>query len=191
MSSSLTPSDENLLAAFKAGHRQAYKEIYDRYWLLLFRFSRKMLQDEHLAKDVVQEVFITLWNKGANQDIQSPLAAYLYTLARHRILDMVKHSKVANKYLDSLNNFVQNSYDTPDRLYLEKELYDQIESEIQRLPEKMRKVFEMSRKEHKSNPEIASELQISNKTVKNQLSSALKILRSKLGDSINTYIVFF
>lgn len=191
MSSSLFPSDKNLLAAFKAGNHQAYKEIYDRYWLLLFRFSRKMLQDEHLAKDVVQEVFITLWNKGTNQDIQSPLAAYLYTLARHRILDMVKHSKVANKYLDSLNNFVQNSYDTPDRLYLEKELYDQIESEIQRLPEKMRKVFEMSRKEHMSNTEIASELQISNKTVKNQLSSALKILRTKLGDSINTYIVFF
>lgn len=184
-------SDDDLLAALKAGNTAAYKEIYDRYWQLLYRFSRKMLQDETIAKDVVQEVFTTLWTKISTHNISSPLAAYLYTLTRNRILDMVKRSKVENKYLESLKGFIELNQITPDRLYIQKELYDQIENEIQHLPEKMRQVFEMSRKQYKSNDEIADELRISNKTVKNQLSSALKILRNKLGDSFNTYLIFF
>ncbi|MGQ7856298.1 RNA polymerase sigma factor [Pedobacter sp. WC2501] len=191
MSTSSFTCDDDLLAALKAGESSAYKEIYERYWQLLYRFSRKMLQDENVAKDVVQEVFTILWTKRATQNSAVPLAAYLYTLTRNRILDMVKHAKVENRYLQSLNSFIQVNNATPDRLYIQKEFYDQIELEIQHLPEKMRLVFEMSRKQYKSNQEIADELQISNKTVKNQLSTALKILRKKLGDSINIYLIFF
>ncbi|MCJ8209213.1 RNA polymerase sigma-70 factor [Mucilaginibacter sp. RS28] len=191
MSTLSNVSDDELLSAFKAGNAQAYQYIYERYWQVLFRFSRKMLQDEVLAKDVVQEVFTTLWAKKNDHHISGPLAAYLYTLTRNRILDMVKRSKVENKYLESLNNFIELNHTTPDRLYIQKELYDQVEKEIQHLPEKMRMVFEMSRKHHKSNQEIADELGITNKTVKNQLSSALKLLRNKLGDSINIYLIFF
>ncbi|WP_343692920.1 RNA polymerase sigma-70 factor [Chitinophaga sp.] len=184
-------SDNDLLAAFTAGDTSAYQEIYERYWQVLFRFSRKMLQDETIAKDVVQEVFTTLWTKRTTLNISAPLAAYLYTLTRNRILDLVKRSKVENKYLESLRDFIQLNHTTPDRLYIQKELYDQIEHEIQHLPEKMRIVFEMSRKQHKSNQEIADELLISKKTVKNQLSNALKLLKNKLGDSFNIYLLFF
>lgn len=184
-------SDDELLAAFTGGDRKAYQHIYERYWQLLYRFSRKMLQDDSIAKDVVQEVFTILWTKRNDHYIASPLAAYLYTLTRNRILDMVKHAKVENRYLESLHHFIELNHSTPDRLYIQKELYDQIEKEIQHLPEKMRLVFEMSRKHNKSNQEIADELGITNKTVKNQLSSALKLLRNKLGDSINIYLIFF
>lgn len=184
-------SDNDLLAAFTAGDTSAYQEIYERYWQVLFRFSRKMLQDETIAKDVVQEVFTTLWTKRTTLNISAPLAAYLYTLTRNRILDLVKRSKVENKYLESLRDFIQLNHTTPDRLYIQKELYDQIEHEIQHLPEKMRIVFEMSRKQQKSNQEIADELLISKKTVKNQLSNALKLLKNKLGDSFNIYLLFF
>lgn len=191
MPTPLFVSDNDLLTALKAGRSSAYKEIYDRYWQVLYRFSRKMLQDENIAKDVVQEVFTILWAKRESQNANIPLAAYLYTLTRNRILDLVKRSKVENRYLESLTSFIQLNHATPDRLYIEKELYDQIEREIQHLPEKMRRIFEMSRKEYKSNQEIADELQISNKTVKNLLSTALKTLRNKLGDTINTYLIFF
>lgn len=191
MSIFLDASDNDLLAAFTAGDTSAYQEIYERYWQVLFRFSRKMLQDETIAKDVVQEVFTTLWTKRTTLNISAPLAAYLYTLTRNRILDLVKRSKVENKYLESLRDFIQLNHTTPDRLYIQKELYDQIEHEIQHLPEKMRIVFEMSRKQHKSNQEIADELLISKKTVKNQLSNALKLLKNKLGDSFNIYLLFF
>lgn len=191
MSIPLHPSDEELLTSLNAGSSVAYRQIYDRYWQVLYRVARKMLQDQNSAKDVVQEVFTTLWMKASNQNISSPLAAYLYTMTRNRILDMVKHSKVENKYLASLRDFVELNRETPDRLYIEKELFDEIEKEIQRLPEKMRIVFELSRKQYKSNQEIAEELNISKKTVKNQISNALKVLKGKMGDSINIYLIFF
>ncbi|MDR6784496.1 RNA polymerase sigma-70 factor (family 1) [Pedobacter africanus] len=184
-------SDEELLQVLQQGNRQAYEVIYDRYWQILFRFARKMMQDESAAKDVVQDVFTTLWIKSAEKNIRPPLAAFLYTLIRNKILDRIKHSKVEAKYLDSLKQVMSLSEALPDRMYIEKELYDQIEKEISQLPEKMRIIFEKSRKEYKSNQEIAEELSISNKTVRNQLSNAVRILRNKFGDSAHIFLTFF
>ncbi|MNJ87438.1 ECF RNA polymerase sigma factor SigW [compost metagenome] len=184
-------SDDDLLLLLQSGDHPAFEVIYNRYWQLLFRFARKMLQDENVAKDVVQDVFTTLWVKNAETTIHPPLAAYLYKLTRNKILDFVKHTKVEDKYLQSLNHFLQQSEALPDRLYIEKELYDQIEQEIKNLPDKMRTIFEMSRKDYKSTSEIAEELNISNKTVKNQISAAKNILKGKLGDTLNTFLLFF
>jgi len=181
-------SDDDLLHAFQSGNKNAYEVIYNRYWHILFRFSLKMLQDEAAAKDVVQEVFTTFWIKISEVSIRPPLAAFLYTLTRNKILDMIKHSKVELKYLDSLKNVMQFSDPVPHRMYVEKELHHQIEREIKNLPEKMRIIFEMSRKDYKSNQQIAEELNIAKKTVKNQISNAVRILKAKLGDSINVFI---
>jgi len=183
--------DDDLLLALQSGNKHAYEVIYDRYWQILFRFSRKMLQDENSAKDVVQEVFTTFWLKSAETNIKPPLAAFLYTLTRNKILDMIRHSKVETRYLDSLKQIIQLSDALPDRMYVEKELYDQIENEISKLPEKTRIIFEMSRKEYKSNQQIADELSISDKTVRNQISNGIRILKSKFGDSIHIFFIFF
>ena len=183
--------DDDLLLALQSGNKHAYEVIYDRYWQILFRFSRKMLQDENSAKDVVQEVFTAFWLKSAETHIKPPLAAFLYTLTRNKILDMIRHSKVETRYLDSLKQIIQLSDALPDRMYVEKELYDQIENEISKLPEKTRIIFEMSRKEYKSNQQIADELSISDKTVRNQISNGIRILKSKFGDSIHIFFIFF
>jgi len=183
--------DDDLLLALQSGNKHAYEVIYDRYWQILFRFSRKMLQNENSAKDVVQEVFTAFWLKSAETHIKPPLAAFLYTLTRSKILDMIRHSKVETRYLDSLKQIIQLSDALPDRMYVEKELYDQIENEISKLPEKTRIIFEMSRKEYKSNQQIAEELSISDKTVRNQISNGIRILKGKFGDSIHVFFIFF
>lgn len=183
--------DDDLLQALQSGNKRAYEVIYDRYWQILFRFSRKMLQDENAAKDVIQDVFTAFWIKSAEAAIRPPLAAFLYTSTRNKILDKIKHSKVEARYLESLKQVVRLSEELPDRMYIEKELYDQIEKEISHLPEKMRLIFEMSRKEYKSNQQIADELSISNKTVKNQLSNAVRLLKNKFGDSAHIFLTFF
>lgn len=184
-------NDDELLLAFQAGDRKAYEVIYDRYWEILFRFARKMLQDDAAAKDVVQEVFTICWIKIPEGNVRPPLAAFLYTATRNKILDLVKHLKVENQYLQSLRNFIQQNDTVPDRLYIEKQLYVQIEREIQHLPEKMRIVFEKSRKEFKTSQQIADELGISEKTARNQISNAIRILKDKLGDSMNIFLIFF
>lgn len=184
-------SDDELLLAFQAGNRQAYEAIYDRYWQLLFRHARKMLNDETAGKDVVQEVFAALWAKRNDQLIKPPLAALLYHITRNKVLDLIKHSKVEEKYYSSLKKIMEASEALPDELYIERELYERIEEEISRLPEKMRIVFEMSRKAHKSHKEIADELGISDKTVKKQVSNAIHILKDKLGDTMNIFLIIF
>lgn len=184
-------SDEELVERFRSGDAVAYEAIYDRYWQLLFRFARKLLQDELAAQDVVQEVFTVFWLKKGQFDGSSPLAAYLYTLTKNKILDMVKRSKVETRYLEHLRQAVQLGDALPDQLYIEKQFYDQVEKEIANLPEKMRIVFEMSRKQYMSNREIAEELGISEQTVKNQVSNAIRTLKSKFGDSLNIFLIIF
>ncbi|MHA4896718.1 RNA polymerase sigma factor [Pedobacter sp. PWIIR3] len=191
MSGLSSRSDDELLSAFVSGDLRAYENIYDRYWPLLFRHARKMLQDNSLAKDVVQEVFTTLWQKRAEQVIRSPLAAYLYSATRNKVLDLVKHSKVEEKYLHSLKQVMDSGIVPPDQLYIERELYEQIETEILNLPPKMREIFLLSRKDHKSHKEIADQLGISDKTVKKQVSNSLRILKGKLGDSLRVFLILF
>lgn len=186
-----TYSDSDLAVLLRSGESSAYQVIYDRYWQLLYRFSRKLLQDEVGAADVVQEVFTTLWIKKESFDLQSPLAAFLYTLTRNKVLDLVKHSKVETKYLSHLKTVISLGTPLPDQLYIDKELFDQIELEIQNLPEKMRIVFEMSRKDFKTTSQIAEELGISQQTVKNQVSNAIRVLRGKFGSSAHIFLTFF
>jgi len=171
--------------------RQRYEQLFRDHYQPLCLFAYSYLKDMEAAKDVVQDVFTTLWIKSAEKNIRPPLAAFLYTLIRNKILDRIKHSKVEAKYLASLKQVMSLSEALPDRMYIEKELYDQIEKEISQLPEKMRIIFEKSRKEYKSNQEIAEELSISNKTVRNQLSNAVRILRNKFGDSAHIFLTFF
>lgn len=186
-----TSNDSELAELFRSRDNAAYEAIYDRYWQLLFRFSRKLLQDEHAAQDVVQEVFTMLWLKRDQFDLRMPLAAYLYTLTKNKILDIVKHTKVETRYLEHLKQVIELNTEIPDQLYIEKELYDQVEREIQNLPEKMRVVFEMSRKQYKTNQQIADELGISQQTVKNQVSNAIRTLKTKFGDSIHIFLILF
>jgi RNA polymerase sigma-70 factor (family 1) len=186
-----TYGDSELAVLLQSGNNDAYQVIYDRYWQLLYRFARKLLQDEAAAADVVQEVFTLLWLKKETLDMQSPLAAFLYTLTRNKVLDLVKHSKVETKYLAHLKTVISLGTPLPDQLYIDKELFDQIEQEIQNLPEKMRVVFEMSRKDFKTTSQIAEELGISQQTVKNQVSNAIRVLRGKFGSSVHVFLTFF
>jgi len=144
-----------------------------------------------MAEDVVQDVFSTFWNKGRQMNPDTPLAAYLYRLTRNRILNLISHTKVEQHYLENLKQVVQSTGPSPDQLYIERELFDQIEKEIENLPDKMRRVFEMSRKEFKSNQQIADELNISQQTVKNQISKALRVLRGGLGNKLDLFLFFF
>jgi RNA polymerase sigma-70 factor (ECF subfamily) len=139
-----------------------------------------MLQNDEEAKDIVQEVFTTLWVKASDQTIQPPLAAFLYTVTRNKILDQLKHSKVKARYMASLKLEMESQTELPDCFVRQRDLARQIEKEIQALPPKMREVFELSRKSYMSHREISEQLNISDKTVKKQVSNALQILKVKL-----------
>jgi len=177
-------SDTELLIQLKNGSHSAYTEIYNRYFNLMFIFAYKKIRDEDLSKDFVQELFINLWNKRETLSENGKLSSYLYISIRSKILDYFAHQKVQTKYLDFLKNYQITTNEQTDHSLREKELGKYIDMEIQALPKKMRKVFELSRKENLSHTEIAQKLQITENNVSQHLSNALKIFRVKLGNII-------
>jgi len=176
-----TCSDHELAALLTEGNGDAFAEIYNRYWALLYRHALRMTKDDELAKDVVQDVFVSLWDKANEIQCSFSLTSYLYSAVRNKVLNLYHKKKVRTNYLASLGEFIKDGENLTDHLLRERMLSVKIEQEISLLPKKMREVFEMSRKANISYKEIAGDLNISDKTVKKQVSNAIKILRLKLG----------
>lgn len=176
-------SDFDLTELLKSGDHSAFSEIYNRYWGVLYIHCLKMLKDEAVAGDVVQDLFVALWTKSSAIVITSNLSGYLYVTARHKVLNEIRKRKNNHKFMDNLSLFVKTNDNHILEQINEKDLARAIESEIQYLPQKMRAIFEYSRKSYLSHREIANLLGISDKTVKKQVANAIKILRLKLNST--------
>ncbi|MFC3559241.1 RNA polymerase sigma factor [Pedobacter jamesrossensis] len=174
-------SDNELAFLLTKDDEKAYTEIYNRFYGLLFVHASRRLNDDEEAKDVVHQLFESLWVKRLQIEPEKNLSAYLYAAIRNRILDVFAHQKVEHKYVDSLQSYLDKDNVRTDFRIREKQMALLIEQEIGALPPKMREIFVLSRKENKSHKEIAHELGISELTVKTQVKKALRILRNRLG----------
>ncbi|SHF39386.1 RNA polymerase sigma factor [Pedobacter caeni] len=181
-------TDQQLISLLKSGNDDAFTEIYDRYWGILYRHARKILYNDDEVSDIIQEIFVNLWTKGQELELSSSLSSYLYAAVRNRIFNYLDHGKIKEKYISSLGSFLLNGEYTTDNRIRENELAALIEKEIAALPEKMREVFELSRKSNLSYKEIGEQLGLADSTVKNQISKAIKILRLKFGGLALLYL---
>lgn len=181
-------SDFELLSLFKTGDERAFKFIYERYWQLLYVAACKIVKDEEEAKDVVQDVFISFFSKGAELEINVSISVYLYSAVRYKVFDHISKKKIRDNYIGSLNQFIGSGHYSTDRPLIEKEINSEIEKEILNLPEKMREIFELSRKDQLSHKEIADLLGISDKTVKKQINNAIKLIKPKILNHLRTLL---
>jgi len=176
-----TFSDPDLVSLLSQGDHVAYTEIYHRYVKLMLNFAYKKLGDEELAKDFVQELFTSLWQKRDTLLVTGNLSAYLYISLRSKILDHFAHQQVAGKYITALKYALSHqTYAPTDVLASERSMNAYLESQILTLPTKMRVVFELSRKEHLSHQDIAERLATTENNVAKHITNALKLLRAKL-----------
>jgi len=176
-------SDEELIALLKGGDQPAFAVIYNRYWRMMYAHIYKMLRDEDEAKDILQDVFSSLWINHTTFPEKGNLPAYLYVAVRNKVLNLIRSQKYRDDYLGSLVAFADEmSNETLDALN-ERDLMDAIECEIQNLPPRMRQVFEMSRKENLSHKEIAERLGTSDETVKKQINKSIKAIKLGLKDA--------
>jgi RNA polymerase sigma-70 factor (ECF subfamily) len=182
-------TDTELAALLKESDHRAYAVIYDRYKFLLYAHAYKKLQDREEARDVVQEVFITLWDKRDRVIAQSNLAGYLYTALRNTILNLFARKEVRTRYTDSMAAHYINDYAPTDHRIRSEQLASLIDREIAALPAKMQEVFLLSRKAHLSRKEISLQLGISEATVDRQIANALRILRTRL--TLVAYLLVF
>lgn len=174
-------TDFELTKMLVSGDHKAFIEIYNRFQAILYVYACKITMDKGEAEDIVQEVFIYLWDKRTTVILRSSLSSYLYSAVRYKFFNLLDHQKIRRDYKQSFQNFLEHGEYITDNYIREKEFSQLIEKEIAALPDKMREIFELSRRQNLSRTEIAEKLNISEKTVKNQISNALKILRGKLG----------
>lgn len=173
-------TDSELIVRLRDNDPEAFAEIYHRYKSLLYLHACRMLQDDEEAKDLVQELFATLWTKRETLAVSTSLDAYLYGSIKNRILNFMAHQKVISRYAEFLGSHLEGAVQSHDTMMIASELSDIIESEVARLPPKMRKIFELRSSDRLSYRQIAEKLDISDKTVKKQVHNALKILRPRL-----------
>lgn len=172
-------SDEQLLSLLKEDDITAFNTIYDRYSRPLYLYITSKTDTGDVSKDILQELFTSLWEKRLLLDIHQSLKSYLYQTARYKIIDVYRRNATYRKYLQQLiEHFDAQPHSISDTLDHKTRAHEVLEA-INRLPEKMKEIFMLSRFEHLSIEQIASRLDLSQQTVKNQISKALKILRAQ------------
>lgn len=181
-------ADHILLNLLMEDDQLAFTEIFERYSRLLVNHAYKILGNQDEANDVVQDVFLSIWNKRYELIITGSISSYLYTATKNRVLNRIAHEKVVSRYADSISDFIENDYVFADSKLREKELEAIIAKEISLLPEKMREVFLLRKVEELSYEEIAAKLNITDKTAKQQVYNSVKILRKKLKSLLNLFL---
>lgn len=174
-------SDNDLISLLKQGNEFAFNEIFKRYQVLLFSITYRRLNDIEVSKDLIHDMFANLWEKRAVLNVPGDFQAFLITVLKNRILNHFKHQQVSQRYLHNFHKYLEKNDNSTDHLIRHNDLSQIIELEIAALPEKMRIVFELSRKSELSRREIAGKLNISEETVKSRMRNAMIILKDKLG----------
>lgn len=173
-------ADQELLEALRQDNQQAFEVLYTRYKQKLYLQALGILQDRELAKDLIHEIFLKLWERRQELEVETQLGAYLYQAMRYKSIDYLKKKQNLTAYHQHFQWFTQVQGDQADYQVREKIMQQLIEQEIQHMPPRMQQVFRLSRHEHKSHAEIADLLNLSEQSVRSHIKNALRILRSKL-----------
>ena len=181
-------SDDDLIRRLKSDELGAFKELYIRHWKALFSEAYKRLKNRELSEEVVQELFANLWAKRHYLQINTTVGGYLFVSVSHYVIDHYRKETIRMKYREDFKiGHNEADYSTEHTIML-KDLASTVENEISQLPDKCRSVYELSRNQHKTNKEIAQHLGISEKTVENHLTKALKRLRFGLSNYLPAFI---
>ena len=186
---SLYASDPDIVSAIRLGDETAFEQTFRKYYERLCNYACSLLKDEEESEEVVQTVFLTIWEKRADLEITLSLKSYLYRAVHNHCLNRFKHATVREAHREYTEYYIPQSYESVTDVIHANELEERIEKAVSTLPEQCQKAFRMSRFEELKYQEIADQLGISIKTVENQIGKALKILRMELADYLPSMLV--
>lgn len=190
------------ISELKSGSEKVFREIMERWYSRLFNFANGYLNNRENTKEVIQDVFLQLWDHRQKLADNTSLNAYLYTLTRNRCIDLIRREKLMLQFrADKQEEYARltESYQALSDPILNEifalELQHEIDQAINALPDQCRKVFLMSRTSGMKNKEISRVLELSEKTVESHLSKALRTIRTSLEQKfpgiLNLLAVFF
>lgn len=174
---------------FKISNQKDFQELYLNYFNGMANYAFSIMKDRDNAKDMVQDVFIDLWNKRNKLVIKTSIEAYLLRAVKFKSIDFIRKEKTKQQYVSNAvpDNEFHDDYKEDN---LESERKKKLSFAIAQLPTKCRQTFLLSRLSGYTYKEIAQEMEISVKTVENQISRAYKLLRQKLSGLL-LLIIFF
>lgn len=179
-----------LVRHFKNGDHHSFKVLYQKYAPKLYGFSKKYLSSDEDAEEIVQEIFLRIWEKKENIDESQSFSSYVFQAAKHRIFNGFRKKVNEQAYLDFLIHADNTSSNFTDMEVGYQEVKQKAEDAISSMPPKRQEIFRLSREQGLKNKEIAEKLQISIKTVENQMGQALKFLREALNEYQAIILIF-
>lgn len=183
--------DKELVSSLKNGEEWAFTHIYEKYWKVLLAISYKSINDQVLAEGIVQEVFVSLWNRRNELEIER-LEAYLATAVKFSTFKTIQRNKRHAEIEGSLKP--EQDYYSEDENIEALFLKEYVSGIVEHLPTKCKLVFQLSRDQYLSNEEISQSLGISVKAVEAHITRAIKILRinlRKVGLEIIVFLALF
>ena len=172
---------------FKSGDTKAFEVLFKTYYPVLCIYAKKIVNDLDEARDIVQDVFVKIYDNRATMEINTSVKSYLYRSVHNACLNHLKRKNTHNNHNEYLKYQTRwsDNHDTMEQAELEEKIWNI----IQGLPEQCRRIFTMNRFEDLKNKEIAEKLGISIRTVETQISKALKVLREHLADFLMTFLL--
>ena len=172
--------ENELIQNLKSGDKRALTTLYNEYWKPLYLSSYNLLRDKEICEEIIQDVFIDIWNRRRELEIKLSIKSYLYSCVRYKVFSEFKKSKVLR--IELFENIQERTNTTtPESEILHEELKMQIKMVVENLPEKCKRVYKLSRNQQLTHKEISEQLNISTKTVENHITNALNMLRASLG----------
>lgn len=165
-----------LWSRIKKSDQAAFNNLYDLYWKQLIKKAYNVVREEKAAQDVVQEVFIDLWERREHLVVNN-FAAFINTAVKYKSLSYLKGKNLKVVHLEVLSKLPELYYEVDNQA---NELKEEVDQAVSQLPDGCRNIFELSREKQLSNQEIADRLKISKRTVETQISKALKFLRKEV-----------
>jgi RNA polymerase sigma-70 factor (family 1) len=182
-------SDDELLSLLSSHDKLAFDTIYNRYWETLYNSAFFITRDTELSKDILQDIFVWLWENRTALKIGS-LRPYLRAAVKFKVANWIRSGRIHDRVLEQISNFGADNFPTtPEKEAEIAELSKIIARAIEQLPAKCREIYLLKRVEQLSTRQIADRLQVSVKTVENQISIAQKKIRASLGPAIVALLV--
>jgi RNA polymerase sigma-70 factor (family 1) len=188
----INTNDSDLARRIKHGEKNAYQELFERYAPIIFQFSLSYLKNKADAEELVQDVFLKIWEKREILDGAQNIKAYIFKIAVNTIYDFIRRKNIEKTFNDFAQvNFNKSSNVTWDTVIFE-EMQTTLNELVAQMPEQRRRVFYLSKRKGLTNSQIAQKLDLSKRTVENQLYRALDFLKENLkNELVFTVLIIF
>jgi len=178
-------SDIELTALLKEGDDAAFTEIYNRYWEKMASYAIRLTKSSDEGADIIQEMFVSLWNRRESLEVRGTLISYLIKGTRNLSLKYIEKNLTKHRFLERLSVVSQDLSSEIEENLSAKELQQYVDGAVAKLPGKMKEIYLLSRDEQLSHREISQRLGIAEGTVKKQISNALKIISTHIKPNLS------